>query len=179
VPRPARCGAIERCSSLGWPGGATGANDAGVAASEPSQSDQPEGVELAPGVRVPEGVLRFSFVASGGPGGQNVNKRATKAELRVSVCELGLTERIAARFRRLAGARMTDSDEIIITSDEHRTQGRNRAACLGRLRDLIVEARAIPKSRRPTRPTRGSIERRLEDKRQRSQTKRRRRPPEG
>ncbi len=75
----------------------------------------------------------------------------------------------------LAGFRLTDSGELVITSDEQRSQAQNRAACLERLRELIVRAMVRPKRRRPTKPSRGSIERRLESKRATSQRKQSRR----
>lgn len=145
----------------------------------PAPHPEPDasGVELAPGVRVPENAVRFSFTSSAGPGGQNVNKRATKAELRLALADLPIPEPARARLAALAGQRLTEAGEILIASDEHRSQGRNRAECLDRLRDLIVRALVAPKKRRPSRPTRGSIERRLDTKRKRSEAKRRRRPP--
>lgn len=129
-------------------------------------------MELAPGVVVPASAVAFSFVASGGPGGQNVNKRATKAELRVRVADLPIPGDARARLEELAGRRVSESGEIVIAADEHRSQGRNRAACLERLRELIVRAMVRPKRRRATRPSRGSVERRLEGKRARSVVKR-------
>jgi len=139
---------------------------------------RPAGVELAPGVRVAPDALAWSFARSSGPGGQNVNKRATKAELRVNVSSLPLPGWAAARVRELAGGLVTASGELVITADEHRSQARNRAECLRRLRDLVVRALARPKRRRRTRPTRGSVERRLEGKRRRAEAKRRRADPE-
>ena len=129
------------------------------------------GLELAPGVRVPQGLLTFSFAASSGPGGQNVNKRATKAELRLPLWALPIPADALLRLTALAGRRLTDTGELVITSDEQRSQSQNRAACLQRLRELLVQALARPKRRRPTRPTRGSVERRLESKRSLSRRK--------
>jgi ribosome-associated protein len=138
----------------------------------------PSGIELAPGIRVPESALAFSFASSSGPGGQNVNKRATKAELRIRLADLPLPPDAAPRLAALAGRRLTDDGELVISSDEQRSQMQNRAACLERLRELLVRALARPKRRRPTRPSRGSIERRLEAKRTASDRKRARRDPE-
>lgn len=153
------------------------------------------GVEVAPGVTVPESALRFSFARSAGPGGQNVNKVATKAELRVALADLPLSRRALERLRDLAGKRIAgegamegeDGEEVsgdggggdggmggelVITSQSERSQSRNRAECLEKLRELIVRAKVEPKVRRPTRPTRGSVQRRLEAKRARSRIKR-------
>ncbi len=146
------------------------------------------GVELAPGLRVPEGVLRFSFSRSGGPGGQNVNKVATKAELRVSINDLPLSARVRGRLCRLAGKRLvgaetiTDDEgrphltggELVLVSESERSQARNRAECLAKLRELLIEAKHVPKVRKPTRPTRGSKERRLTEKKLRGEIKKRR-----
>jgi ribosome-associated protein len=133
------------------------------------------GLEIAPGVRVAEGVVRFSFVSSGGPGGQNVNKRATKAEMRVALADLPLHPEALERLAALAGQRITDDGELVITADEHRSQGRNKAECLERLRELIVRAKVRPRKRRPTKPSRGAKERRLLAKRVVSEKKQGRR----
>ncbi len=140
---------------------------------EPDQSAG--GTELAPGVWAPDGAVSFSFVASGGPGGQNVNKRATKAELRVLLADIPIDPEARERLAALAGRRLSDDGQIVITAEEYRSQGRNRAACLERLRELIIRAMVRPKRRRATRPTRGSRERRLEEKRTRADVKRGRR----
>ncbi len=129
------------------------------------------GIEIAPGVRIPEAVARFSFASSSGPGGQNVNKRATKAELRIALADLPIPPDARARLETLAGRRLTDAGELVITSDEQRSQAQNRAACLQRLRELLVQALVRPKRRRATRPSRGSVERRLESKRSVSRRK--------
>lgn len=130
--------------------------------------------ELAPGVRIPENALAFTFVSSGGPGGQNVNKRATKAELRVPIDAIPLHGAARQRLIDLSGRRLSDAGEIVITADEHRSQGQNRDACLDRLREILVQAIAVPKRRRKTRPSRGSVERRIQGKKRRADTKKRR-----
>ncbi|USN97992.1 MAG: aminoacyl-tRNA hydrolase [Phycisphaeraceae bacterium] len=134
-------------------------------------------VRLGPGVRVPPAALRFTFVASGGPGGQNVNKRSTKAVLRVAVVDLGMPLDAADRLRSQQSHWLTGEDELLIPCEVHRSQHRNRAECVELLSAAVVRALARPKPRRPTKPSRGAIERRLETKRQRSETKKRRRPP--
>ncbi|MFN0131601.1 MAG: alternative ribosome rescue aminoacyl-tRNA hydrolase ArfB [Phycisphaerales bacterium] len=129
-------------------------------------------IELAPGVWVAEEALEFSFSASGGPGGQNVNKRATKAELRVPLAAISMPADARARLAGLLGRRLSDEGMAVIIAEEHRSQPRNRAACLERLRELIVRAMVRPKPRRKTRPTRGSKERRLNEKQKRGEIKR-------
>ena len=138
------------------------------------------GVSVAPGVRVPEAALAWSFSRGSGPGGQNVNKTSTRATLTVQLADLedGLRGGAAQRLRAIAGsAYVEDPDRLMITSGDSRSQVANRKACLAKLRDLLIRARHRPKVRRPTRPTRGSIERRLEAKKQRGQLKQRRRDP--
>jgi ribosome-associated protein len=140
-----------------------------------SGGTQPWGLEIAPGVRVAAEAVRFSFVSSGGPGGQNVNKRATKAEMRVFLADLPLHPEALERLVALAGQRVTEAGELVITADEHRSQGRNRAECLARLRELIVRAKVRPRKRKATRPGRGAVERRLMAKREMAEKKSRRR----
>lgn len=130
---------------------------------------------IAPGVRISPDELVFAFSSSSGPGGQNVNKRATKAELRIRLDAIPISGRARERLVLLSGKRLTDAGEIVIVADEHRSQGQNRGECLDRLRELLVEAMAVPRLRRKTKPSRGSVERRLTDKGQRSERKRSRR----
>jgi ribosome-associated protein len=137
----------------------------------------PGGIEVAPGVRIAESALRVQFSRSGGPGGQNVNKLATKAELWVGVGQLALDEEAAQRLRQLAGRRLTMTDDIHIAADTFRTQEQNRAAAMERLRELIIQALHKPKKRRRTRPSRGSRRARLDAKRRRGQVKAGRRLP--
>jgi len=137
-------------------------------------------VRLAPRVYVPREALRFSTARSGGPGGQNVNRRSTKVELRLALRDLPLGRDAMRRLRDLAGSRLIRSDDpddehILIVAQTHRSQKRNRDACLDRLGELIVRARTRPKPRKPTRPTQASKRRRLEEKKKRSEKKHRRR----
>jgi ribosome-associated protein len=129
-------------------------------------------VELAPGVLVDEGVLSWAFSRSSGPGGQNVNKVNTRAELRVPIARLPMKDWARERLAMLAAGRIVGDGEIQIVSQEERSQSGNKALCLSKLRQLLVAAMARPKVRRPTKPTRGSKERRLTEKRTRSDIKR-------
>jgi ribosome-associated protein len=126
-------------------------------------------VELAPGIVIPPAALRFQYARSGGPGGQNVNKVNTKAEVWVVVAALsGMTDATRSRLRTLAGSRLTVADEIHIAAESHRSQEKNRAEVLKRLRDLLIQAAREPRKRRKTRPTTGSRLRRLQTKRRRA-----------
>jgi ribosome-associated protein len=132
-------------------------------------------VRLAPGVRVPPEALRFTFVPSGGPGGQNVNRRSTKAVLRVAVPALGMPPDAADRLRTQAGHWLTKDDELIIACESERSQHRNRESCVELLGEAVRRALVRPKVRRPTKPTKGAVERRLDAKKQRSAIKKSRR----
>jgi len=136
-------------------------------------------LEVAPGVQIAAADVRFAFSRSGGPGGQAVNKLSTRAELRVAVDSIeGLSLQVRTRLRALAGRRLTQGDEIIIVAESERTQLDNRRACVDRLRALVADALAVPKPRRPTRPSRGAVERRLDAKRRTGVRKQRRRRPD-
>ncbi|MEM9373210.1 MAG: alternative ribosome rescue aminoacyl-tRNA hydrolase ArfB [Planctomycetota bacterium] len=132
------------------------------------------GVPLGPGIYVPESSIRVVFVRASGPGGQNVNRRATKAQLRVHLDDIPLAPGAGARLRRMARGLINAEGELLIQDDSTRSQGRNRDACIDRLRELVMRAMVPPKVRRKTRPTKGSIQRRLDEKKRRSETKRRR-----
>ena len=142
---------------------------------QPEPGEQPAGeIRLAAGVMVPESVLEFSFVSSSGPGGQNVNRRSTKARLRVRVADLGLRPAAERRLRTLAGPSLLGDEELVFTCDTTRSQRANKEECLARLRELVARAMVAPKPRKKTKPTRGSVERRLKEKRIRSERKTRR-----
>jgi ribosome-associated protein len=143
--------------------------------TEATERDPAGGIELAPGVRAPDSSLRWQYARSSGPGGQNVNKVNTKAELWLPVGAIvGLSERALGRLRSLAGKRLLATGELHIASDTERTQEGNRTAVLERLRELLVAAMREPKVRRKTKPSRGARERRLQSKKRRSVIKSRR-----
>ncbi len=124
---------------------------------------------------IPNAELSESFVRSTGPGGQNVNKLSTKVELRWKPAEstaLGETQK-KYLLQRLAH-RLIESGELIVSSEEHRTQGRNRDEVRKKLALIVRQALVRPKKRRPTKPSRASVKRRLEGKKRRSTTKRNR-----
>ena len=138
----------------------------------------PDAIFVGSGVVVPEGALRFRAVRSSGPGGQNVNKVASKVELRVDLAAIsGLSAPAAARLRALAAGRLDADGLLLVSSQATRDQGRNLADAREKVRALIERALVAPKRRRATRPTAGSRERRLQGKRQASQRKAGRRRP--
>ena len=120
---------------------------------------------------IDENDIDISFVRASGPGGQNVNKLSTAAQLRFDTRRIKLAPDGAARLNRLAGSRMTKDGVIVIHAQRFRTQERNRADALDRLVELLREAATRPTPRRPTRPTLGSKQRRLEGKKRRSDVK--------
>ena len=147
-----------------------------VAAPVPPPPPPPDAVVIVPGVRLAESAMRFRYARSSGPGGQNVNKVNTKAEVWVPLDALyGLTPRAADRLRQMAGKRLTAAGELHIASDTHRTQEANREAVLQRLRDLLRQAVHEPKARRKTKPSRAAKRRRVESKRHRGAIKANRR----
>jgi ribosome-associated protein len=122
---------------------------------------------------LPDADLSISFVRSAGPGGQNVNKVATAAQLRFDLAgNTSLSEAVKQRLRTLAGRRLTDEDCILIIARNHRTQEGNRREALARLQALVDAASVEPRVRRPTRPTRASKQKRLATKARTRQTKR-------
>ena len=139
----------------------------------------PDGVRLGPRVVVPAGALRVAFVRSSGPGGQNVNKRATKCQLRITLADIPLSDAARARLERLASSFLTEGGEILIQDDSTRSQARNRQACVDRLAELVTRALVPPKKRKPTKPGKGAVRRRLDEKKQQAQKKERRRRVDG
>jgi ribosome-associated protein len=133
-------------------------------------------VENMAQVRIPESELEWKFVRSGGPGGQNVNKVASKAVLRWNMAGSAvLSEEAKAHLATRLRARLTAEGDLIITSQRFRDQERNRRDCLAKLVALVQQAMRRPKARKATRPTRGSKEARLEAKRRRALRKSQRR----
>lgn len=138
-------------------------------------------IDIAPGVTIRPGDLHEDFIRSSGPGGQNVNKVATAVQLRFDAAHAeGLPDAVRARALKLAGQRATKDGEIIIEANRFRTQERNRADALERLTALVARAaEPPPPPRKKTRPSKGSIERRLKVKAGRSTVKKNRGRVEG
>ena len=127
---------------------------------------------MKPGdVVLPEEALSERFLAATGPGGQNVNKVATACQLRVDVFKLGLSPEVYQRLKDIAGTRMTNNGELVITARNYRTQEANREDARTRLAEMIAKAHMIPRKRKPTRPSRAAKAKRVDQKKQRSQVK--------
>jgi ribosome-associated protein len=129
-------------------------------------------LEINHQVQIPEDEFIFTFVRSGGPGGQNVNKVASKAVLRWNVAgSPSLPEEVRQRLTARQRGRITTEGDLLITSQRYRDQDRNRQDCLEKLRALVLEATQAPRVRKKTKPTAGAHRRRLAEKRRRSARK--------
>ncbi len=136
-------------------------------------------LEINNRIRIPDEEFSWTFVRSGGPGGQNVNKVASKAVLRWSVAtSSSLPNDIKARLQQQQHRRITGDGDLLLTSQRYRDQERNRLDCLEKLREMLRAAAVTPKPRRKTKPSRGSQERRLAAKKRRSALKANRRGKE-
>ena len=120
---------------------------------------------------LPEEALEERFIASSGPGGQNVNKVATAVQLRCDVFSLGLAPDVYRRLKELAGSRMTSEGEIVLTARTHRTQEANRAEARARLAALLRKAHIRKAKRIRTKVSRAAKARRVDAKKQRGDVK--------
>jgi ribosome-associated protein len=129
-------------------------------------------------IAIPRSELRFTFVRSSGPGGQNVNKVASKAVLRwAAAASPSIPDDVRARLLVRAARQINDRGELVLTSQRYRDQGRNIDDCLDKLRNLIASVAKPPRKRKKTKPSKASREARLSEKRVASEKKRRRQRP--
>ena len=135
-------------------------------------------IDITGTVFILEREIREEFVRASGPGGQNVNKVATAVQLRFDVAgSPSLPAAVAERLIKIVGKRVTDDGVLIIIARRYRTQERNREDARQRLYEWIRKASQTPRPRRKTRPSRASIENRLDRKKRHAQKKRTRRSP--
>lgn len=127
-------------------------------------------------IQIPQSELIFKASRSSGPGGQNVNKLNTKisAEVDIANCSF-LTDAQKSTVLRKLSARLTKDNRLIVESQQFRSQKANRDFAVEKLTKIIGNALKRPKKRRPTRPTRSSVEKRLKSKKMKSQLKQQRR----
>ncbi|MFM7066199.1 MAG: alternative ribosome rescue aminoacyl-tRNA hydrolase ArfB [Gammaproteobacteria bacterium] len=136
------------------------------------------GIEIAPGLRIPDSELQLHFIRSPGPGGQNVNKVASALQLRFAAATTSLLDESGRRrLAVLAGRRLAQDGWLVLTAHRLRTQEGNRRDAFERLAALITAASQAPKPRKATRPTRASQRRRVEGKLQRQRVKQLRSKP--
>ena len=134
---------------------------------------------VAPDISVGDDELEFRFVASSGPGGQNVNKRNTKAVMHWNVRDApGVPPPVRRRFLARYGPRVSRDGRIVIASDRFRDQSKNRADCIRKLEEMLLTVAHPPRPRLPTKPSRAAAERRIRTKKKRAAVKRLRRYPE-
>lgn len=130
-------------------------------------------IQVTADIAIPESEISERFVRASGPGGQNVNKVSTAVELRFDPSQSSaITSEVRDRLRAIAGSRMTADGVLVIDARRHRTQAQNREDARERLADLVRQALVRPRRRRATRPGKGAVERRIEVKKRRSDTKR-------
>ena len=135
-----------------------------------------EPIRIAKGILVPEGAIDWRAVRSSGPGGQNVNKVASKVELRVDLGQVsGLTGPARARLAAMAAKRLDALGRLLVTSQRTRDQLRNLQDAREKVKKLVERALRAPRPRRLTQPSPAAVERRLRRKRERSVVKRVRR----
>ena len=121
-------------------------------------------------------IAEEKFIASSGPGGQNVNKVATSVQLRVDVFQIGMPPDAFERLKDIAGSKLTKGGEIVLTANEYRTQEQNREAARDRLVALLNEALTPPKKRKKSRVNRVGKVKRLKAKKARGEVKAKRGP---
>jgi ribosome-associated protein len=139
---------------------------------------QPTILEVTPRIRIAISELRFTFARSSGPGGQNVNKVNSKATMHWPVAaSAGLPDDVRDRFVTAFRGQINKQGELVLQSQRYRDQERNIADCLDKLSGMLRQVAQPPKRRKPTRPSRGSKQRRLDNKKARSESKSRRRGP--
>jgi ribosome-associated protein len=128
-------------------------------------------IALSGQVSIPIDEISLKAIRATGSGGQNVNKVSTAIHLRFDIGASSLPEFYKQRLLGLNDQRVSSDGVIIIKAQKHRTQEKNRQEALNRLRDMIIDAAAVQKNRRPTRPTKGSQTRRMDKKTRKGRTK--------
>jgi ribosome-associated protein len=135
-----------------------------------------EALDVAPGTFIPLSEIEIRAISGGGPGGQHVNKSATRVAITWNVrTSRALRDDQRTRLLGKLASRLDQDGAMRIVAGEFRSQQQNRRAALERLQQLVQRALVVPRTRKPTKPTRGSVERRLDEKRRRSETKSERR----
>jgi len=135
-------------------------------------------LNITPDISLPDDELEWQAIRAQGAGGQNVNKVSSALHLRFDIRASSLPEAVKERLLTLRDQRISGDGILVIKAQRFRTQEKNRADALERLRELILSATRVAKPRRTTKPTRAARQRRMDDKTRRGQTKRLRRRPD-
>lgn len=145
-------------------------------ADDDALAPEPQAIEVAPGVRIPVGEVELRGITGGGPGGQHVNRSATRVSLRWNVATTrALRDEQRTRVMQKLGSRIDADGSLRIVAGEYRSQLQNRRAAIERLVSIVSRALVVQAPRKATKPTRGSVLRRLDEKRARSERKQGRR----
>ena len=128
-------------------------------------------IQITPSFSIDERELEFTFVRASGPGGQNVNKVATAAQLRFNLDNSSLPDEVKTRLRLLAKNKITSEGDLLIEAKKFRTQEQNREDAIQRFVELLQRSFTKPKARRKTKPTQASKEKRLKEKKQKGEIK--------
>ena len=134
-------------------------------------------LEITPDFQIDERDLQIDYVRASGPGGQNVNKVATAAQLRFNIEVSSLPEEVKARLIHLAGKRVTSEGILLIEAKRFRTQEQNREDAIHRFVALVRKSFETPKARKKTKPTKAAKEARLKEKKRKGEIKRLRNRP--
>ena len=129
------------------------------------------GLEISDYISIPDEEIQFRAIRAQGAGGQNVNKVSTAIHLRFDVQSSSLPERCKQKLLALSDQRLNADGQMVIKAQRYRSQEKNRADALARLAELIRDTVKVEKRRRPTKPTRGSKQRRMDKKTRRGKLK--------
>ena len=141
-------------------------------------STVPDWLEINPRFRIPLSELEFAFARSSGPGGQNVNKVSSKAQLRWRPAESpSIPEELRFRVLSRLEPKLTVDGDLLVISQRYRDQPRNKEDCLEKLRAMVLASLVVPKARKKSKPSRAAKARRLKDKKIGSAKKEQRRSP--
>jgi len=137
--------------------------------------NSPRMIKITEDIYIDETGITIDYIRSSGPGGQNVNKVSSAVQLRFDTNAAYLPADMSARLKTQAKNRINEKGELVIEANRHRTQERNRQDAFNRLVTILIAAAKKPKRRLKTRPSRAAKERRLKEKRRRSEIKKNRR----